>query len=225
MRLRCAEHRLPQGPRNWRLQWPSKIVNSSRMDCALNNMAEFPLEGSDTEQLSVVMSTLYNVFQTHHQNIETTLQEITHAVRDCVPGAEQASISIARYGHAVQACAATGLVAAEVDSLQTELGDGPCLHALFECRAVSIPDMRTERRWPRFALAAHVAGIGSMLSLKLFVENAHLGALNLYSNKPRAFDSYSECIAFLFATHAAIAAAGKLHEDSPSPVAPPEHNR
>ncbi len=85
------------------------------------------------------MSTLFHVFQTHHESVDATLQEIALAVRNCVPGAEQASISIARRGHTVRTLAATGPVAAEVDGLQTELGDGPCLHALFECRAVRIP--------------------------------------------------------------------------------------
>ncbi len=188
------------------------------------DMAEFPPAAADTEQLSVVMSTLFHVFQTHHESVDATLQEIALAVRNCVPGAEQASISIARRGHTVRTLAATGPVAAEVDGLQTELGDGPCLHALFECRAVRISDTRTERRWPRFASAAHTAGIGSMLSLQLFVEHVHLGALNLFSNKPRAFDAYSECIALLFATNAAIAAAGALQEEHPSPIAAQEPN-
>jgi len=50
-----------------------------------------------------------------------------------------------------------------------------------------------------------------MLSLQLFVEHVHLGALNLFSNKPRAFDAYSECIALLFATHAGALWLGVLN--------------
>jgi len=184
-----------------------------------SDTAEFPPEATDTEHLSIVMTTLSQVFQTHHESIESTLQEIAHAVRDCVPGAEEVSISLARRGHKVQARVATGPVAAGVDDLQTELHDGPCLHALFEHRAIRISNMRTELRWPRFASAAHTAGIGSMLSLQLFVEHVHLGALNLYSRSTRAFDAYSECIALLFAAHAAIAAAGALHETHRSPIA------
>lgn len=183
------------------------------------DMAGFPTcEATDTDQLSAVMSTLARVFQPYHESIESMLQEIANAVRDCVPGAEQASISVARRGHMVQARADTGSIAAEVDVLQTELGDGPCLQALFEDRTIRVSDMSTERRWPRFAPAAYAAGIGSMLSIQLYIDYERLGALNAYSSTTRAFDAYSESVGLLFATHAAIAAAGAQHEEQHSSI-------
>ena len=47
-----------------------------------------------------------------------------------------------------------------------------------------------------------------MLAFQLFVEGDNLGALNLYSHKPNAFDDESEHVGLLFASHAAVAFAG-----------------
>jgi hypothetical protein len=44
-----------------------------------------------------------------------------------------------------------------------------------------------------------------MLSFQLYVEGDNLGALNLYSRTPVAFDDESEHVGLLFASHAAIA--------------------
>jgi len=38
--------------------------------------------------------------------------------------------------------------------------------------------MRVEQRWPEFARRAAEVGIGSMLSLQLYVSGDNLGALN-----------------------------------------------
>jgi len=46
-----------------------------------------------------------------------------------------------------------------------------------------------------------------MLSFQLYVEGDNLGALNLYSREPNAFDDESEHIGLLFASHAAVAFA------------------
>lgn len=47
-----------------------------------------------------------------------------------------------------------------------------------------------------------------VLSFQLYVEGDSLGALNLYSHQPDAFDDDSEHVGLLVAAHAAIAYAG-----------------
>lgn len=44
-----------------------------------------------------------------------------------------------------------------------------------------------------------------MLAVQLFVDGENIGALNLVSREVNAFDDESEHVAFLFATHAAVA--------------------
>ena len=97
--------------------------------------------------------------------------------------------------------------AACLRALQTETGQGPCLDAAYEHETVRVPDIAQEQRWPRFAARAAEAGVGSMLSFQLYVEADDLGALNLYSHHPDAFDDESEQVGLLFASHAAVAFA------------------
>jgi AmiR/NasT family two-component response regulator len=44
-----------------------------------------------------------------------------------------------------------------------------------------------------------------VLSLRLFVDHDTMGALNLYSTRPDAFNETDEALAAVFATHAAVA--------------------
>jgi len=51
------------------------------------------------------------------------------------------------------------------------------------------------------------AGAAGMLAFQLYVQGENLGALNLYSRRPGAFDDESEHVGLLFASHAAVAYA------------------
>lgn len=74
-------------------------------------------------------------------------------------------------------------------------------------------DMRTEQRWPVFAKRAADLGVGSMLSIQLYVTGDNLGALNLYSEFAEAFNDESEHVGLLLAAHAAIAMAGAQQQE------------
>lgn len=73
--------------------------------------------------------------------------------------------------------------------------------------------MRTEQRWPEFAKRAVDLGVGSMLSIQLYVTGDNLGALNLYSEAAEAFDDESEHVGLLLASHAAIAMASAQQQE------------
>ena len=49
-------------------------------------------------------------------------------------------------------------LAREIDSLQAEFDEGPCLDALRQQQTVRVPDFATETRWPRFAAEASRRG-------------------------------------------------------------------
>lgn len=78
---------------------------------------------------------------------------------------------------------ATGAVAARLDELQFDLGEGPCWDAVRTARVVSVPDFRTEgaRRWPAFADAVAPDAIASIFAVPLSVGTLRLGAVDLYS--------------------------------------------
>jgi GAF domain-containing protein len=147
------------------------------------------------------------------QGLEDTLKQIVQAAVDMVPGTEYASISrVLRSGEG-KTLAATGELARAVDHAQHDTGQGPCLDSLYHEKTVRLSDLATERRWPRFIARARELGVGSMLAVQLFVQADGLGALNLHSRQPYAFDDYSEHVALLFATHAAVAMSSEQSKE------------
>lgn len=64
--------------------------------------------------------------------------------------------------------------------LQTELGEGPCLTAHSTGEFVSVPDLRSDDRFPDFARRAVEAGLRAVFSFPLQNESHRLGALDLY---------------------------------------------
>lgn len=156
--------------------------------------------------LAVRLVELAREFQQEHDPALTLARVVQGAVA-LIPGVQSGSISVVTDRCGITSVAASGDLPAQVDALQAETGQGPCLDAAFEHETVRVADMRTESRWPAFARRAWGIGAGSMLSFQLFVDGDTLGALNLYSSEPKTFDDESEHVGLLFAAHAAIAHA------------------
>jgi GAF domain-containing protein len=75
-----------------------------------------------------------------------------------------------------------------------------------------VDNLEDEQRWPKYRARALELGIRSSMSFQLFTDGRNLGALNLYSQQPHAFDEDAEQIGLLFAAHAAIALRGEQRE-------------
>jgi len=152
------------------------------------------------------------------QDPEETLAEIVRSAVALIPGCDEGSISVVVGRRAVMSHAPSSDLARIVDDLQESLGQGPCLDAAYEQETVRVADMASETRWPKFTRAALAAGAAGMLSLQLFVEGDNLGALNLFSRTPWAFDDESEHIGLMFAAHAAVAYAAAQQQADMSRV-------
>jgi GAF domain-containing protein len=159
------------------------------------------------------MGRIARTLQEEHGNVERTLYSITTGAVRTVLGAEFASISLVTR-HQVHCRGATSTLAEEIDSLQTEYDQGPCLDSLREHSTVRVDDLATEKRWPRFAVEACRRGAGSLLSFPLFTDGANFGALNLYARVPQAFGAGSENVGQIFASHAAIALSAARQEEN-----------
>ena len=102
----------------------------------------------------------------------------------------------------------------QVDELQYELNEGPCLDSLRQLDVVSATDLAEDPRWPRWG--PHIArelGIHSSMSFRLFTNGDNLGALNLYAQKVDAFGHEDLLDGLILATHAAVALAATLQEN------------
>jgi transcriptional regulator with GAF, ATPase, and Fis domain len=126
-----------------------------------------------------------------------------------IPPATQAGISLVERDRSVTSRAPSSDVVGELDRLQNELGEGPCLEAITAEARIEITDTAApEQRWPRWTDAARQRGIGSLLCLQLFARHGSAGALNLYAEQPDVFDPDAQHLAGLFASHAAVTLFG-----------------
>ncbi|MBW0107238.1 GAF and ANTAR domain-containing protein [Pseudonocardia oceani] len=159
------------------------------------------------DDLAVHLSELARELQ-QEPTLDDTLAGIVQAAVDNVPGAQIAAISRVTRRTTIETTACTDELAQRVDRAQYETGQGPCMSTIYNQRSMRLSDMGTEDRWPQFTGRALELGIGSMMSVQLYVEGENLGALNLYNHDPHGFDDESEHIALLLASHAAIALVG-----------------
>jgi GAF domain-containing protein len=106
--------------------------------------------------------------------------------------------------------AASDVLASQVDEIQYGADEGPCLEAMNTGSVRDVPDLGAETRWPRFTSAALGYGVRSILSTPLAVTGNAVGALNLYSTEPAAFDAATRAQAAQFAGYAAGAVAVAL---------------
>ncbi|GAB3348872.1 GAF and ANTAR domain-containing protein [Modestobacter lapidis] len=166
-----------------------------------------------TPHLGDAMSRVARELQEEHGDVEGTLQAITASAVRTVPHAEECGVNYVIGRTRIEPRAWTSDLPKGVDSLQQELGQGPCIDAVREQQVVRVDDVRTDERWPEFARRAAALGVGSMLCFQLFVDGDRLGALNLYARRARAFDEDTEEIGLVFASHAAVALAGAVHEE------------
>jgi len=160
--------------------------------------------------LAQVLSELARSLQAQ-PDFQRTVDAIVTAVTTTVPGAENAGLSV-REGVNLRTVAATSDLVRRLNGIEHDLGEGPCLQAELERRVYRIDDMAHDTRWPKFAAAAVDAGIQSMLGYRLFITGRTLGALDLYSSKPNAFDIDAEVTGELFAAHAAVAMIGSTQQ-------------
>ena len=105
-----------------------------------------------------------------------------------IPGAESTSITILRGDEAFTA-AHHGEMSLAADEMQYERGYGPCMDAGRGNVVLRVDDMATETRWPDYAPRVLEVGVRSSLSVPLPYQGTSIGALNIYSSKPAAFDS------------------------------------
>lgn len=173
-----------------------------------------PVVAGEPGTLGDIMGRIARTLRHEHGDVEATLQTITSAAVQAVPGAQDGGISYVIAPKKVESRAWTGDLAHDADRLQNRVREGPCLDAVWTGQIVRIDDMTTEARWPRFATEAARLGVRSCLSFQLFVEHDSLGALNLYSRSTYAFGAESEDIGLVFASHAAVALSGAQTEDN-----------
>lgn len=139
------------------------------------------------------------------RDVDRTLDRMCQLAVEMIDGCEAAGISIVR-GRRVESRSTTDHIPRAVDDIQSETQQGPCVDAIREFAVFVSGALSAERRWPDFSSRAHrETQIESVLSLRLFVQEDTMGALNLYSSRRDAFGDHDVAVGSVFAAHAAVA--------------------
>ena len=152
-------------------------------------------------------------------DVQQTLQRAVelaavHLAAGHLVGEVYASVALVRGRRQVENEASSDERATRADQLQYELGQGPCLDAIWVHETFQIDDFATEARYPQWSRrVARDTGIRSSLSFQLFTSGDSLGALNLYCPYPHGFDAEDRAEGLMFAAHAAVALASAQTEE------------
>lgn len=139
-------------------------------------------------------------------DLPTVLDRLAELAKSTIPGAAEVSVTLVRAGKASTA-AFTGDLALELDERQYEGGQGPCLAAAQGGETVVVVDVASEKRWPFYTREALRRGALSSVSVGIPVQEAVVGALNIYGATTAAFDDDAIELAQTFASYAAVALA------------------
>jgi hypothetical protein len=110
----------------------------------------------------------------------------------------------------------TNAVSTLIEELQYTLGEGPCIDAHRGHVFVAEPDLADPAtvRWLEFTQAAVAAGARAVFGFPVSVGDVHLGALNLYRDRPGPLTHEQHADAFVVAGLAARAVI-RMQADAP----------
>jgi hypothetical protein len=152
-------------------------------------------------RIAEIARTLYQR-RDRHGGVVAELAE--HAAAE-LPGVDYANVTVTSGGSAVDTPAATHPCAVVLDDIQRRLSEGPCLSSAWHNKTVHVADLHADTRWPRFrAEALANTPVRSIMGFQLFVSDRSMGSLNVFADRPGAFDGHTRKLGSLFAAHTAL---------------------
>ena len=108
-----------------------------------------------------------------------------------------ASISVFDAAGRQSTVCASDAVAARIDEIQLELGEGPHWDALRNSRPVLVPDLGASAagRWPVFTPAARELGVRAVFAMPMFLGAATVGVAGLYAVRSGVLDARAVAMA------------------------------
>ena len=125
------------------------------------------------------------------RTLPAKLEAVVALVKRTIPGCDAAGVCLLIDGEPTSV-AVSDRLAVEIDLVQYRTTEGPCLTALDAGQVIRIDVLEADTRFTHFAPGALDLELSSVLSMPLSVNGRSVGALNLYSRQPDAFDERSE---------------------------------
>ena len=120
-----------------------------------------------------------------------------------------ASISVFGWGGQQSTICSTDRLAARVETLQFELGEGPHWEALKVGAPVLCPDLLAAASWPVFSTAAQDLGVRAVFAFPMKLGAAVVGVVDLYCLSPQSFNAQQTSLATSMADRTAAAAVNR----------------
>ncbi len=135
--------------------------------------------------------------------LTTTLNTIVELAVGTLPGCDSCGVTLRAEGK-LGTAAASDEYTLEIDRIQYETDEGPCVEALRTGEFREITAISAETRWPDFCRGAAEKGFGSNLSFPL-KSDGWAGALNIYAISEGAFDDEARGLGEIYAAQTTIA--------------------
>jgi hypothetical protein len=143
------------------------------------------------------------------------LDELVHATLEQIPVATGVSVTVLRGGR-FRTASSTHDLAVRADALQYEIGSGPCVDAILDDHVYVTDDVANDDRWRQWGerVSAEL-GLNSVLAYRLTLldESEAVAALNVYSDRPAAFDDRAMGTGLVLATHGSLLVTAQLARD------------
>ena len=142
-----------------------------------------------------------------HETVESTLDVICDLAVRTIPACDVASVSLVKTS-GISTIGSSDDIGIELDAIQYETGEGPCLDAIGkDAMWFQVDKMSDDANWPAFSARAADEGFESLLSFTLRIDAETLGALNLYAHDPEVYEEQDREYGAIFAAHGAVALA------------------
>jgi diguanylate cyclase (GGDEF)-like protein len=134
--------------------------------------------------------------------IQGILDHLTKRILDVLP-VKGAGVMLMGEDEEMHFVSASDDILLQVEGLQIELDEGPCLEAYRTGERVLISDLRSDARFRRFGPRAVEDGLGAVFSFPMRINGVRIGAADLYAAEPMQLSPEDAAIGQLLADVAA----------------------
>lgn len=150
--------------------------------------------------------------------LDDVLQHVAELAKRVLPTPAEVWVTLVRGGTGHTA-AFTHDLAHHINERQYAQGRGPRPDAVASGDILPLLDLATEDRWPDWTERGLKTGVASSVSIDLPIQEAVVGALNVYARAPHAIDGDTIAVLETFAAYAAVAVANAQLYDSTAALA------
>ncbi len=153
------------------------------------------------------------------RGLEQALEQVVKEV-DRIFAVDGAGLMLLSEGDVLRYVVASDTRGRFLETIQQEVGEGPCIDAFEQDEPTVAPDVIRDQRWPSIGVLAGQHGIRSVLGVPVDLENGTVGTLNVYSidrhewdqGEIEAIQAYARIVASVLRTAAEAHLQGKLAE-------------